>query len=137
MKTTKTSKAATTRYDWNTPDGKREIVWAIFDWLRAHKDRIRDFRDCKKTRTITEKEILHITLPEKAELFCFQEGDESLGPNPKAGSSLILEIPPDVTELGTPEILQYACSYNLWATLLPKRKPSRKRLTHRSSKRSK
>jgi hypothetical protein len=135
MKTNKKTKAAaTTKYDWDTDDGKREIVWAIFEWLHGNDERIRAFRDCKKTRTITEDDILHVKLPADAEIFCFREGDESLGPNPKAASSLILEIPPDVTGLGTPEILQYACSYNLWATLLHNRRPSPKKRAQRSSK---
>lgn len=137
MKKNKSEKARTP-FDWTNVEGKREIVFAIVQWLRDDPDppkRIDAYRKCADTRKITEDEIIYpVKLPKNAEIYCLRQGDEALGPIRKAYASLVVEIPPD--QITDPkEVLRYACTYNLWVGLRPKGK--RKKRAKTSSKRSK
>ena len=135
MKKSNKSRLERVPFDWDTVEGKRDIVFKIVQWLRDPKNsgRISEYRDCTKTRSITE-EIIGTPLPAKAEIYCLRQGDEALGPVHKEYASLVVEIPPDDTD-DPIEILRYACTYNLWVGFKPLRKGKRRKKA--SSSRSK
>lgn len=96
--------------DWNTNDGKRQIVWAIFEKLRSSQpSTVSDFLKCANTKTMAAT-MGDTNVPGRVCVYALPEGDRMLG----AGCSLILEIPPAAVPLGSEEILSYACTYTLW-----------------------
>jgi hypothetical protein len=95
--------------DWKTNAGKRAIVWAVFEKLRSDPNKIPDFLNCTKTKTMAA-EMGDTTIPDRVCVYALPEGDRLLD----VGCSLILEIPPASVPLGSEEILGYSCTYTLW-----------------------
>ena len=96
---------------WDTNDGKREVVWTIFERLRANPSDVPYFVHSNNTKIMTA-EMGDTTVPKKVHVYCLPQGDRALG----IGRSLILEIPPLAVLPRTQEMLTYACTYTLWST---------------------
>ena len=124
------SKKGKEKNDWNTPDGRRSIVRAVFQHLRDNPDDIGQILDCRKTRAIVEK-VGNTEIPPDVIAVCVPFGDSNKPPHPKpgekgAGGSLYLEIPPDELDINETPILRYSCTYPLWGGRYKKKAPKRR-----------
>jgi hypothetical protein len=118
--------------NWDSPAGRREIVRAVFQYIRDNPAEAEGILDYAKAREIVTR-VGNTKIPGDVIVACRPLGDRNKPPGAipserGVGGSLILEIPPATIAIGSDEILTYSCTYPLWA---------RYRTTRRSTKRRK
>ena len=130
MKKNKLKKSTRTN-DWNTPDGRRAIVRAIFQHIRDYPADAQWILDYGKAREMVAR-VGNTKIPSDVIVACRPFGDRDKPPGaPQSergvGGSLILEIPPANIGIDTAELLTYSCTYPLWRKYHGPRRSTKRR----------
>ena len=104
---------STEKNDWNTVDGKRAIFQAVMRHLKANPEEASRCLDMNYARQLVQDKG-NTEIPADAQVLFLQRKDLSAGVD-GAGSSLVIEIPPEQFDPEDESVFQHAaCTYPLW-----------------------